>query len=61
MQTEAKEKSQLSYDMGRVMILDKESGNWKVVATFPHQTTTKLSNNSLALKFMRILMDLENN
>jgi len=40
-----KTKTQISYDMGRVMVLDKETNNWKVVATFPHQTSTKLNNN----------------
>jgi len=61
MQTEAKEKTKFKYDMGRVMALNIETGKWDIVATFPHQTSTKLSNNSLALKFMRMLMDLENN
>lgn len=55
------QKTQVQYDQGRILVLDKKTANWVVVATLPHQTVTKISPDILALKVMRLIMDLENN
>ena len=52
-------KTEMKYDIGSVKVKNKETGVWEVVATFPHQTSTKLNNNSLALKFIKMLKELE--